>query len=169
MKHIYIYLFTFCLTIGGSFAQDEGFYLELSSDTVLAGNVLKLTFIANNVSGQFEAPDLEGLNVVSGPNTSSSMSMMNGSVSQYATYSYGIYLEDVGEVIIPPSYFVTKEGTLETEPTSIIIMPNPEGIIEQPPAQSGFLQFDFLNTPKGKNKGEGKSKSNKKKRKLKKI
>lgn len=169
MKNIFIYLFIFSLCISGSFAQEEDFYLKLSSDTVLAGNVLQLTFVANNVSGQFEAPDLKGLNVISGPNSSSSMSMVNGSVTQYATYSYGVYFEDIGEVIIPPSFFVTEDGTLETEPTSIIILPNPEGIIEQPPSQSGLFQFNFPNNPKVKKKENNKMKSGKKKRKLKKI
>lgn len=169
MKYIFIFLFTICLSTSGSFAQDEGFYLELSSDTILAGNVLQLNFIANNVSGQFEAPDLKGLNVVSGPNTSSSMSMVNGSITQHATYSYGVYFEDIGEVIIPPAFYLTKEGTLETEPTSIMIMPNPEGIIEQPPSQSGLFQFNFPNSPKVKKEENKKLKTDKKKRKLKKI
>lgn len=151
------------------YSQDEGFYLQLNSDTILAGNVLEVAFIANNVAGQFEGPDMEGINVVSGPNTSTSMSMINGSVSQYASYSYGIYLEDIGEIIIPPAYLVTKEGTLETEPTSIIVLPNPEGIIEQPPSQSGIYQFSFPN-PRGQQKEDKKkSTSKKKKRKLRKI
>jgi len=168
MKNIFIYLFAFCLSIGFSFGQDEGFYLEISHDTVLAGNVLHLSFVANNVSGQFEAPDFDGLNVISGPNTSTSMSMINGTVTQNATYSYSVYLEEIGEIIIPPAFFETSEGTLETEPTSIIVLPNPEGIIEQPPSQSGIFNFSF--PPKArKKKKENKTQSKKKKRKLKKI
>ncbi len=169
MKHVFIILYAICLGIGTSYAQDEGFYLNLSNDTILAGNVLQVSFIANNVSGQFDAPDLEGLNVVSGPNTSSSMSMINGTVAQHASYSYGIYIENIGEVIIPPAFFVTKEGTLETEPTSVIVLPNPEGIIEQPPSQSGLFQFNFPNKPEGNKEHKGSIKSKKKKRKLKKI
>lgn len=168
MKQFFIYLFVFCNSIGFSFAQDEAFFIELSSDTVLAGNVLQVSFIANNVSGQFESPDLDGLNVVSGPNTSTSMSMINGTVAQRSSYSYNIYLEDIGEVIIPPAFFETKENTLETEPVSIIVLPNPEGIIEQPPSQSGILQFGFPSGPMKKKKQSKPSRS-KKKRKLKKI
>jgi len=169
MKHYIIFLFTFILCIGGISAQDEGFYLKLNSDTILAGNVLEVSFIANNVAGQFEAPDLEGINVISGPNTSSSMSMVYGVVTQHASYSYGIYMEDIGEVIIPPAYLVTKEGTLETEPTSVIILPNPEGVFEQPPSQSGMLQFSFPNPNEQRKENKKKSTSTKKKRKLKKI
>ena len=160
------------LTGSTIFGQEEGFYIQLQKDTLLAGNVLQVNFVANNVSGQFEAPDLEGLNVIGGPNTSTSMSMFNGTVTQRSSYSYTVYFEDIGEFVIPPAYFVTQEGTLETEPTSIIVLPNPEGIIDQPPSQSGFFEFSFPNRsfpqqPKKQKKEETKPK--KKKRKLKKI
>lgn len=169
MKQLIIYLCIFCLGVGSGICQEDGFYLELSSDTILAGNVVQVSFHANNVSGQFEAPDMVGMNVISGPNTSSSMAMMNGKVTQNASYSYTLLLEDIGEIIIPPAFFVTNEGTLETEPTSIIILPNPEGIIEQAPEQSGIFQFSFPNNRMQKSKELEKTKSTKKKRKLKKI
>jgi len=172
MKNAFIYLFVFLLGIGSSLAQDEGFLLELSHDTILSGNMLRISFKANNLTGQFDAPDLAGFNVVSGPNTSTSMSIVNGNVSQFSTYTYTILLEDIGEVIIPPAYFETSEGVFETEPRSIIVLPNPEGIIEEAPSQSGFFEFSFpdarqFQSPK-KNEQQP-TRSKKKKRKLKKI
>ncbi len=169
MKYILTYLIIFYLGLSSSLAQEEGFYVELQSDTILAGNVIQVSFIANNVTGKFEAPDLEGLNVINGPNTSTSMSMVNGAVTQYASYSYGIYVEEVGEVFIPPAYLVTEEGTLESDPANVIILPNPEGIIEQPPSQSRFYQFGFPNHYQNKKEKKREIKSKKKKRKLKKI
>jgi hypothetical protein len=154
-------------------AQKDGFYLQLKSDTVLAGNILQVTFVANNVAGKFEGPDFEGVNIVGGPNTSTSMSMVNGEVTQHASYSYSLYLEEIGEVMIPPAYLMTNEETLETEPISIIVLPNPEGIIEQPPSinQSGMFQFNFPNMQRQKQKPENKKDVDprKKKRKLRKI
>jgi hypothetical protein len=171
MKQIFICLLTLIMGIGTSSAQEDGFYLQLQSDTVLAGNVLQVSFVANNVAGKFEGPAMEELNVVSGPNTSSSMSIVNGTVTQHASYSYGIYVEGIREVIIPPAYFVTSEGTLETEPTRIIVLPNPEGIIEQPPSpyQSGMFQFNFPEIKRQKKENKTENKPKKKKRKLKKI
>ena len=75
MKRIALFLFVLVCGSGQLVGQDEGFSLSVSTDTLLAGNVLQLTFIANNVAGKFEAPDMNGLNVVSGPNTSTSMSL----------------------------------------------------------------------------------------------
>jgi hypothetical protein len=169
MKKIILFLFMVFLAISKTSAQEEGFYLEVSKDTILSGNVLQISFIANNVSGQFEAPDLEGLNVISGPNSASSMSMINGTITQRASYSFGIYMEDIGEVIIPPAYLITKEGTLETEPRSIMILPNPEGIIDETPTESGFFQFSFPGQSDYKKQEKENNLPTKKKRKLKKI
>ncbi len=147
-----------------SYAQE--FNIQVSSDTILAGNVLNITFTANNVAGQFEGPDLKGMNVISGPNTSTSMSMINGEVTQSASYSYMILTEDIGEYTILPAYLETSSETLETSPLSILVLPNPEGIIEQPPAQSGLFEFGF---PRSSPKQKMPTKSKKKKRKLKRI
>ena len=169
MKQIYLYLFVLLFSSGICKAQEDAFYLQTNKDTILAGNILQVSFVANNVAGKFEGPDFENLNIVSGPNTSTSMSMVNGDITQYATYSYAIYLEEIGEIVIPPAYLITNDVTLETEPTSVIVLPNPEGIIEKAPSQSGMYQFSFPNLPRQKEKKKDDNKPKKKKRKLRKI
>ncbi len=152
------------LFAGSLFGQE--FNVDISSDTILAGNVLNVTFVASNIAGQFEGPNMQGLNVVNGPNTSTSMSMINGDVTQSSTYSYGILCEEIGEITILPGYLDTGDETLETEPTSILVLPNPEGIIEQRPGNSGFFEFNF---PRAEKKPNTPVTPKKKKRKLKKI
>ena len=169
MNKIYVILLAMCFNLGIGFGQEEGFYLEVSSDTILAGNVLQVTFVANHVAGQFDSPDFKDIGVISGPNSSSSFSMVNGSVTQYASYSYSIYLEEIGDIFIPPAYLETEEGTLETDPKRVIVLPNPEGIIENPPAQSGIFQFSFPNDRLNKKEKKDDIKSKKKKRKVKRI
>ena len=154
-------LFLFSLPVFG-----QSFSLKVSADTILAGNVLNVTFAADNIAGQFEGPSMEGLNVVSGPNTSTSMSMINGDVTQTATYSYSILCEEIGEVTILPGYLNVGNETLETEPFSVLVLPNPEGIIEHPPRNSGYFEFNFPSTPRTP---KVPSTPKKKKRKLKKI
>lgn len=159
LKTLILLLFTLPV-----FGQE--FAVDISADTILAGNVLNVTFSANNIVGQFEGPDMQGLNVVSGPNTSTSMSMINGDVTQSATYSYTILCDDIGELTILPGYLETGSETYETEPLSILVLPNPEGIIEQPPTRSGYFEFNF---PSQKRIPKKLPESKKKKRKLKKI
>ena len=159
LKILIIALFTLPL-------YGQEFNVQVSSDTILAGNILNITFTANNIAGQFEGPDLQGVNVISGPNTSTSMSMINGVVTQTATYSYSILCDDIGDITILSGYLNTGNETLETEPFTVLILPNPDGIIEQPPSNSGFFEFNFPRTTK---KPKEPSASKKKKRKLKKI
>ncbi len=159
LKILILVLFTLPI-----YGQD--FNVQVSSDTILAGNILNITFTANNIAGQFEGPDMLGLNVISGPNTSTSMSMINGDVSQTATYSYGVLCNDIGDITILPAYLNTGSEILETELRNILVLPNPEGIIEQPPRSSGFFEFNMPRTTK---KAQAPSAPKKKKRKLKKI
>lgn len=163
MKIITVQIFLLLLTISTNAQQ---FTVHVSSDTVLVGNILNITFTANNIVGQFEGPVMQGLNVISGPNTSTSMSMINGDVTHTATYSYGIVCEDIGDITILSGYLNIGSETLETEPFSILVLPNPEGIIEQPPSNSGFYEFSF---PRKTKKPKVPPTLKKKKRLLKKI
>lgn len=104
---------------------------EVSSDTVLQGNRLEVRFTAKNIQAKFEAPDFGELPIVSGPNMSSSMQIINGNYSSAQTYSYQLLAQEVGEYFISPSYFVTADTTYETPPFAIIILSNPEEKIQR--------------------------------------
>ena len=114
-------------------AQSAKFSVSVSSDTILLGNYFELKFTVENApSNGFEAPDLHEFNLVGGPNTSSSMSIVNGQVSQSATYTYYLEPMDIGVYTIKPAYLTSEEIALETPPIDIIVVPNPEGIIQRP-------------------------------------
>lgn len=114
-------------------AQDPKLSVSVSSDTVLLGNYFELKFtIENSPARGFEAPGLHEFNVIGGPNTSSSMSIINGEVSQSASYTYYLEPVEIGVYTIKPAYLTTGEIALETPPIDIIVIPNPEGIIKQP-------------------------------------
>ena len=103
---------------------------EVSSDTVLQGNRMEVRFTAKNVQAKFEAPDFGELPIVSGPNMSSSVQIVNGNYSSAQAYSYQLLAMEVGEYFISPSYFVTADTTYETPPFSIIVLSNPEEKIQ---------------------------------------
>lgn len=134
MKTAYLIL-VLAMCGGFSLAQSPKFTVSVSSDTVLLGNYFELKFtIENAPSKGFEAPDLHQFNVIGGPNTSSSMSIINGEVSQSASYTYYLEPTDIGVYTIKPAYLTTGETALETPPIDIIVMPNPNGIIQRPHA-----------------------------------
>lgn len=126
--------------------QDEvRFTVEVSTDSLLMGNALQVRFILENGQGQdFQAPYFEGFKVVSGPNYSSSMSIVNGRTTQRLTYTFHLVPEDIGNYYIEPASIKIGEKYLETAPMEVIVFPNPDGIQQDlPPAQQHMFQFSM--------------------------
>lgn len=140
MKRQIIFLLTICISTG-VFAQSFG--IETSSDSVLVGNYIIVSFTAENLDGQFEPPDFDGMKVISGPNVSNSVQIINGDKSSKATYTYHVQPPDVGRYTISPAYIVDDQSTVETVPLVINVYPNPENIIEQPKPSTNEFFFNF--------------------------
>lgn len=131
----------FCVAI---FAQKEVvFKSSLSSDTVLLGNAFELRYIIENAETvQFTPPEFEDFQLVGGPNTSNTMRMINGDVTRSMTYSYYLQPLEEGRVLIPSASIELPNGLLTSDPTVIVVLPNPEGIIETPKGEQRDLFFD---------------------------
>ena len=103
--------------------------------------------IENASVKNFEAPNFDGFNIVSGPNQSSSMVISNGKVSQTVAYSYYIKPVDVGNYFIQPAFVDTEDGALESMPLEVFVVDNPDGIIQRPQQKSRrdfFSREDFF-------------------------
>ena len=96
-------------------AQDNAtFSVEMSSDSILMGNYFQVKFTLENAqSNNFIAPDFEGFRVISGPNMTSSYSMINGEVSQSMTYTYYLEPVDVGNYFIAPASIEVEDKFIE--------------------------------------------------------
>jgi hypothetical protein len=125
-------------------AQDgPKFTVEVSSDSILMNNYFTVSFTLENAEGaNFMPPAFDEFEVASGPNTSSSMSIMNGKVSQKVTYTYYLRPRDIGNYFIEPASIESDEGVLETLPREVIVLPNPEGIIQQPKPRTESFNFN---------------------------
>ena len=152
-------------------AQDSNFSVELSSDSVLFGNYFKVTFtIENGQPVNFTAPAFEDFIIVSGPNQSSSLSIINGESTQSLSYTYYVQPKEEGLFFIEPASVDLDGQARETEPISIVVLPNPEGIIQKPEQEKNrmfdsFFDFDsplFPDRMKPKNKPENKPKKKRK-------
>ena len=142
----------FGLLVLGNFslqAQDNSpiFTVEISTDSILLGNYFEVKYtLKNGSANNFVAPDFENFNVVSGPNTSTSMSFMNGQMTQSVSYSYYLEPKDIGSFYIQPASIETKDEVLETVPMEVLVVPNPDGITQTPkqrnkPKNSFFDDF----------------------------
>ncbi|HHH50714.1 MAG TPA: hypothetical protein ENK52_07025 [Saprospiraceae bacterium] len=168
MKNI-ILLFSLFLSIQMT-AQDVKILVETSGDSVLLGNYIEVRFTIENAKiKEFIAPQFEGFTIVGGPNQSSSFSMVNGDVTSSVSYSYYLEAKDIGNYYIDPASIDTGEEILETKPIEIIVLDNPDGIIQKPNMdRKEFRFFDREMMPSFPQKPKQKAKP-KKKRKVYKI
>lgn len=151
MKHILFFSIFIFASLALS-SQEATFRVELSTDSILLGNYFEVRFTIENAAGDFEAPEFDGFEVLVGPNTSSSFSMINGKVTQQASYSYMIRPMREGLLYMEPAYFKSGETVLETEPIQIEVYPNPGGIEDNKPFMKE--QYDpFFNTAPKKEQG----------------
>lgn len=129
------------------FAQDIKFEVSVSTDSVLMDNYFELSFQLENVSGNnFSAPTFEDFDVVGGPNQSMMTSYVNGAMSQSLSYTYYLKPKDIGNYFIGPASIETEDGVLETQPIEILVVPNPDGIIQQP-ERTQRRSFQWFSTP----------------------
>ncbi len=123
-------------------AQTPNFSVALSTDSLLFGNYVEVKFTIENASTKhFDAPEFVGFDVISGPNVSSSYSVVNGTVSQTASYTYYLQPRNEGSIFIPAATVDLGEQILETEPVELMVYPNPDGIIQKPKQERRRLNF----------------------------
>ena len=142
MKRYYLFLSFWILWTYQAFSQSEPkFYIEVSTDSVLMENYFEVKFILENGQGKnFEPPSFAEFQVVGGPNQSSSIRMVNGAVDQNMTFSFFLKPKEVGNYFIQPASIVVNGKTLETNPLSVIVVPNPDGIIQNKEDNMEFRQ-----------------------------
>jgi len=134
MKHILLSFLSLIMISNTCIAQDAKMLVEISADTILLGNYIQLRYTLENVGGKFEMPELEGMLLISGPNITSSMSMINGEVTQKASYTVYLKPVDIGNHYIGPAYIETESGVLESQPINITAIDNPDGLQQSPTA-----------------------------------
>lgn len=128
-------------------AQNEApsFSVRLSTDSVLMGNYFQVQFILENGNGtDFQAPEFdESFHVVSGPAYSNFTSIVNGELSQKMTISYYLEPRQEGLYYIGPASIRVGNEMLETEPVEVLVVPNPDGIKQQPHVEAPSFRFEF--------------------------
>ncbi len=124
-------VFALLVTSLSVFAQAAQFTMRVNKDTVLMGNVIKVTYTVEQVAvKKFETPDFPHFKLVSGPNTSMSMSIVNGETKQKSSYSFYLEPDSPGTWTIPSVTVETSSGPLTVPAHDIVVLPNPEGIKE---------------------------------------
>ena len=152
MKRIITFLFGFIICLALQAQENQpSFSFEISTDSILMGNYFEVKFTLENANGKnFAAPTFEGFNVVGGPNSSMSTSIVNGVVTQSISYSYYLEPKDIGQYWIEPASIETGDNILETTPIEVLVVPNPDGIKQYPQQREQRRLFfdDFFSRPR---------------------
>jgi hypothetical protein len=135
-------------------AQSIEFNVSVSNDTLLLGNYLEVKFEIINGNGKFKAPDFAGWNIVAGPNTASSYSIINGNVKQSSSYTYYLEAPTEGNFYIGEALLSATDKEYKTPPVWIVVQDNPEGIRQHPKFKSDtkIYKLDTLEKEEPKTK-----------------
>ena len=116
-KRYYIFSLLLLFTCA-VFAQDK-FKATASKTQVATGEPFEITFSIDNNGSNFTPPDFKNFQVVSGPNVSTSMTVVNGSMSSSTSYSYDLIAVSGGTYAINGAS-ITVGGHRFTSNTLII-------------------------------------------------
>ncbi|OFY85099.1 MAG: hypothetical protein A3F72_04970 [Bacteroidetes bacterium RIFCSPLOWO2_12_FULL_35_15] len=117
MKKIGYIIFIFLFTSNVIIAQK--FVAQTSRTKVAAGETFQIQFSLNANGSNFKAPALNDFDVYSGPNQSTSMSYVNGTMSQSVTLSYVIAGKKEGKFTIGPASVTVNGATIQSN--SIVV------------------------------------------------
>jgi len=95
---------------------------QASKTRVAVGESFQISFSLNCSGSNFKAPALNEFDVYSGPNQSTSMSYVNGSMSQSITLSYIIAAKKEGKINIGAASVNVNGATIQSNPFTIEVV-----------------------------------------------
>jgi len=108
-----IFLFSY------GFAQDVSFTAATSHTSVKTGDRFKIQFAANGKINNFKAPKLKNFRILSGPNQSTGVQIINGSYSSTSSYTYILMAINEGEFTIGPAVASANGKAIKTNSLKI--------------------------------------------------
>ena len=95
--------------------------VNVSADTVRPGEIIEVTYTVENGQGRLALPDMNGLPVVSGPNSSSSFIYQGGVTRSTQSYSFQLLAREEGTIEIPATTYTDKDQVLDIKGLTIMV------------------------------------------------
>lgn len=141
--------------------QNGSISVQIDKDTLYLNESVNVEFVIENCGGNFELPGFENLEIIGGPNVSTSLTIINGLKSQKTTYTLRLLPMESGNFEIP-AFSINCEGSvIQTESIPIAVLSKEKPGNKSYDAQSQSFKFE--------SKDDSTSINSKKKRVLKKI
>ncbi len=104
-------------------SQQAEFFASTDATEIILGSYVEVRFTLKNVEGnQFTPPSFKDFVVLSGPNRSSSMRIINGNVNREMSISYSLQPKNTGTYVINSASINTENGTLNSNPVRIRVI-----------------------------------------------
>jgi hypothetical protein len=149
MGRFFLYTVLLSALAGPVAAQDGAFSATVDRTTVGTGEQFAVLFTVSgsdvNSVKNLRPPSLTSFVVMSGPNQSTSMQIVNGRVSGSVTYTYYLYAQQTGKFTIGPASIDYKGNTLRTQPLQIeVIQGKPRAQAKEPDTPQGVAENLFI-------------------------
>ena len=118
---------------------------SIDRNPVGAGEQFQVTFTLNASGSNFQGPSFSEFNVLAGPSTSTSMNIINGSVSQSQSYTYFLQAKNEGTFKIGSAYVACNGKKLESPPFTITVTKGNPKQQSQQQGQQGQQQSNDAN------------------------
>ena len=127
LKIVYILsalVFIFFMTFSFTAQAQSSFTASVDKDQVSLGDYFQLTFTFEGSQGgkNFHPPSFNDFMVLSGPNQSTRMQIVNGSVSSSISYSYILQPRDEGKFTIGAASIENEGRKFQTQPIAIEVV-----------------------------------------------
>ena len=105
-------------------SAETTFTASVDSTRVSPGNYFEITFTLNGSTGgrNFQPPSFNDFDVLSGPNQSTSMQIVNGAVNSSVSYSYALQPRAEGKFTIGPATIEADGKRLQTQPVTVEVV-----------------------------------------------
>ena len=124
MKRIGI-LILFLMTVFSLSAQDEVSFKVICKKQVVVGEQFQVSYELNGDGKNFEAPNFNNFEILGGPfsSSSSSVQIINGSVTKTNTHTYSFYLRAIkeGTYTIPAATITVNKQKVKSTTTEVVV------------------------------------------------
>ncbi len=122
MKQLTLYIFLLFIILNNSLGQEVNFTASTSSEKVNMGEQFEVTYTINASGKNFKAPNFDDFIVLSGPNQSQSIQIINGRLSQTISFSYILQPRSEGKFIIPPASIEVDGKKIQSNSITIEVL-----------------------------------------------
>jgi len=120
------FILLFCMTVFALNAQDEVSFKVICKKQVVVGEQFQVSYELNGDGKNFEAPNFNNFEIVGGPfsSSSSSVQIINGSVTKTNTHTYSFYLRAIkeGKYTIPAATVTVNKKKVQSTTAAIEVV-----------------------------------------------